>query len=190
MPAHRRSSRIRTPIRSTARLPTERRPRLARLGHGHGLRRPRRRRRPTPDRMTPTTHRRMTSRSDRASLRRPTSTSSASSAATARRRSPSRPSTGRSTTTWTSSTCRSAPPSGAPTILPRSHRRTRRPRASSVVTSAGNSGPSPYITGSPGTGAGSIATAAIDSHRDPAGRLLDLTPGDTIDAIVGEWHRP
>ena len=31
-----------------------------------------------------------------------------------------------------------------------------------VVTSAGNNGPNQYITGSPGTGAGAIATAAID----------------------------
>ena len=53
----------------------------------------------------------------------------------------------------------------------------------SVVTSAGNSGSSPYITGSPGTGTGSIATAAIDSNATFPGVVLDLTPGDTINAI-------
>jgi hypothetical protein len=51
------------------------------------------------------------------------------------------------------------------------------------VTSAGNSGPAPYITGSPGTGTGSIATAAIDSHDQLPGVELDLEPGDTITAL-------
>ena len=60
----------------------------------------------------------------------------------------------------------------------------------SVVTSAGNSGPSPYITGSPGTGTGSIATAAIDSHQTLPGVSLDLTPGDAIDAIVANGITP
>jgi minor extracellular serine protease Vpr len=53
----------------------------------------------------------------------------------------------------------------------------------SVVTSAGNSGPSQYITGSPGTGTGSIATAAMDSNQTLPGVRLDLTPGATIDTI-------
>jgi subtilisin family serine protease len=53
----------------------------------------------------------------------------------------------------------------------------------SVVTSAGNSGPSQYITGSPGTGTGSIATAAIDSNATFPGVTLDLEPGEAIDAI-------
>ena len=53
----------------------------------------------------------------------------------------------------------------------------------SVVTSAGNSGPNPYITGSPGTGTGSIATAAIDSNETFPGVVLDLTPGASINAI-------
>ncbi|HEX5040198.1 MAG TPA: S8 family serine peptidase [Candidatus Limnocylindria bacterium] len=53
----------------------------------------------------------------------------------------------------------------------------------SVVTSAGNSGPSPYITGSPGTGTGAIATAAIDSHETLPGVDLDLEPGGTIKAV-------
>jgi minor extracellular serine protease Vpr len=53
----------------------------------------------------------------------------------------------------------------------------------SVVTSAGNSGPSQYIGGSPGTADGSIATAAIDSNQTFPGVTLDLTPGASIDAI-------
>jgi subtilisin family serine protease len=53
----------------------------------------------------------------------------------------------------------------------------------SVVTSAGNSGPNPYITGSPGTATGAIATAAIDSNETFPGVVLDLTPGASINAI-------
>jgi subtilisin family serine protease len=53
----------------------------------------------------------------------------------------------------------------------------------SVVTSSGNSGPAQYITGSPGTGTGSIATAALDSNQTLPGVRLDLTPGATIDTI-------
>jgi subtilisin family serine protease len=60
----------------------------------------------------------------------------------------------------------------------------------SVVTSAGNSGPSQYITGSPGTGTGAIATAAIDSHATLPGVSLDLTPGGAIDAIVANGISP
>ena len=60
----------------------------------------------------------------------------------------------------------------------------------SVVTSAGNSGPAQYITGSPGTGSGSIATAAIDSNASFGGVSLDLTPGDAIDAISANGIRP
>ena len=43
-----------------------------------------------------------------------------------------------------------------------------------VVTSAGNSGPSQYITGSPGTADGAISTAAVDSTEN--------VPGVTIQA--------
>ncbi len=60
----------------------------------------------------------------------------------------------------------------------------------SVVTSAGNSGPAPYITGSPGTGTGSIATAAFDSHQLLPGVSLDLEPGTAIDAIVANGITP
>jgi subtilisin family serine protease len=52
-----------------------------------------------------------------------------------------------------------------------------------VVTSAGNSGPNPYVTGSPGTATGAIATAAIDSNETFPGVVLDLTPGGSIDVI-------
>lgn len=52
-----------------------------------------------------------------------------------------------------------------------------------VVTSAGNSGPNPYITGSPGTGTGAIATAAVDSNEQFPGVVLDLEPGASIEAI-------
>ena len=45
-----------------------------------------------------------------------------------------------------------------------------------VVTSAGNSGSSPYITGSPGTGDGSIATAANDPLQLVQGIRINTTP--------------
>ncbi len=45
-----------------------------------------------------------------------------------------------------------------------------------VVTSAGNSGPNQYITGSPGTGDGSIATAANDASPGFPGATLTTTP--------------
>jgi minor extracellular serine protease Vpr len=60
----------------------------------------------------------------------------------------------------------------------------------SVVTSAGNNGPSQYITGSPGTAAGSISTAAIDSNQTFPGVVLDLTPGATIQTISANGIQP
>jgi subtilisin family serine protease len=45
-----------------------------------------------------------------------------------------------------------------------------------VVTSAGNSGPSQYITGSPGTADGAIATAANDPLQNVAGIRINTTP--------------
>jgi minor extracellular serine protease Vpr len=60
----------------------------------------------------------------------------------------------------------------------------------SVVTSAGNSGPSAYITGSPGTADGSIATAAIDSNQQFPGVVLDLTPGGSINTIAANGVQP
>jgi subtilisin family serine protease len=59
-----------------------------------------------------------------------------------------------------------------------------------VVTSAGNSGPSVYITGSPGTGDGSIATAAMDSNQTFPAVILDLTPGAEINTIAANGIQP
>jgi minor extracellular serine protease Vpr len=56
-----------------------------------------------------------------------------------------------------------------------------------VVTSAGNSGPNQYITGSPGIADGAIATAAIDPVPDFPG--VSIVAGDlTIDAINANGH--
>lgn len=52
-----------------------------------------------------------------------------------------------------------------------------------VVTSSGNSGPNPYITGSPGTGDGSIATAAVDSSATFPAAVLALSTGMSVTAI-------
>ncbi|WP_232547231.1 S8 family peptidase [Propioniciclava soli] len=52
-----------------------------------------------------------------------------------------------------------------------------------VVASAGNSGPNPYLTGSPGTGRGVISVAANDATESfPAARIT-LPDGSSIDAI-------
>jgi subtilisin family serine protease len=56
-----------------------------------------------------------------------------------------------------------------------------------VVTSAGNNGPSQYLTGSPGTGAGSIATAASDPTPTFPG--VNITAGTlTIPGINANEH--
>ena len=52
-----------------------------------------------------------------------------------------------------------------------------------VVTSAGNSGPNQYITGSPGTADGAIATAANDSTPEFPGAGITLSNGVTMDAM-------
>ncbi len=52
-----------------------------------------------------------------------------------------------------------------------------------VVTSAGNSGPSQYITGSPGAATRAISTAAVDSTQNFPGVSLNLGSGDPIVAI-------
>ena len=58
-----------------------------------------------------------------------------------------------------------------------------------VVTSAGNSGPNQYITGSPGVADGAIATAAIDPAPDFPG--ASIAAGDvTIDAINANGTSP
>ncbi|RLK47894.1 S8 family peptidase [Microbacterium telephonicum] len=51
-----------------------------------------------------------------------------------------------------------------------------------VVASAGNSGPSPYLTGSPGTGDGVIAVSAIDSSETFPGAKITIA-GQEIEAI-------
>ena len=51
-----------------------------------------------------------------------------------------------------------------------------------VVASAGNSGPNPYITGSPAAGRGVISVAAVDSTASFAGAKLTFD-GKTMDAI-------
>ena len=52
-----------------------------------------------------------------------------------------------------------------------------------VVTSSGNSGGNPYITGSPGTGDGSISTAAVDSSATFPAAVLALSTGVSVTAI-------
>ncbi|MCT9818946.1 S8 family serine peptidase [Microbacterium sp. W1N] len=51
-----------------------------------------------------------------------------------------------------------------------------------VVASAGNSGPSPYLTGSPGTGDGVIAVSAIDSSETFPGAKISIA-GQEVEAI-------
>ena len=177
-PARRRTrSRIRTPIRSTAPSPRQqRRPRLARLR----ARRPASASSPTAttypgpyDATTPST---MTSRSDRASRRRPTSTSSASSAATAR------PSVTVEAIDWAvdhdvdvinmslgSAFGRADDPSAVAST-------NAAAAGVSVVTSAGNSGPAPYITGSPGHGSRLDRHGGDRQPPDPAGRDRSTSP--------------
>ena len=58
-----------------------------------------------------------------------------------------------------------------------------------VVTSAGNSGPSQYITGSPGTADGAIATAANDPWTATPGVRVQTTPaGLDLKAINANGH--
>src|SRR6185503_17604364 len=58
-----------------------------------------------------------------------------------------------------------------------------------VVTSAGNSGPSQYITGSPGTADGAIATAANDPWTATPGVRVQTTPGGlNLSAINANGH--
>ena len=52
-----------------------------------------------------------------------------------------------------------------------------------VVASAGNAGPNPYITGSPGTGTGAISVAANDPTQGFPGANLALSTGATSTAI-------
>jgi subtilisin family serine protease len=59
-----------------------------------------------------------------------------------------------------------------------------------VVTSAGNSGPAQYISGSPGAGSGAIATAAVDSTSEFPGVTLDLSTGTSLTAISANGVAP
>lgn len=51
-----------------------------------------------------------------------------------------------------------------------------------VVASAGNSGPAPYITGSPGSGDGVLSVAAIDGRPSFPGVVLTFPGGATVHA--------
>ena len=59
-----------------------------------------------------------------------------------------------------------------------------------VVTSAGNSGPAQYISGSPGSGVGAIATAAVDSTSEFPGVTLELSTGASVTAISANGVAP
>jgi minor extracellular serine protease Vpr len=59
-----------------------------------------------------------------------------------------------------------------------------------VVTSAGNSGTNPYITGSPGTGTGAISTAAVDSVQTFPGVILSLSTGTSVTALSANGVAP
>jgi len=52
-----------------------------------------------------------------------------------------------------------------------------------VVASAGNSGSSPYMTGSPATGAGAVSVAASDPNTSFPGANLSFSTGVTLPAI-------
>ena len=53
-----------------------------------------------------------------------------------------------------------------------------------IVTSAGNNGPAPYITGSPGTSTGVLSTAASDPLEGFPGATISLSTGTSATAIV------
>src|SRR5438445_629581 len=52
-----------------------------------------------------------------------------------------------------------------------------------VVASAGNSGPAPYITGSPASGRGVVSVAAVDSTARFSAAVMTLAGGGSITAI-------
>src|SRR5437667_207261 len=52
-----------------------------------------------------------------------------------------------------------------------------------VVASAGNSGPAPYITGSPASGRGVVSVAAVDSTARFPAAVMTLAGGSSITAI-------
>jgi minor extracellular serine protease Vpr len=64
-----------------------------------------------------------------------------------------------------------------------------------VVSASGNNGPNPYMTSSPGSGAGTIAVAANDPTQSYPGAILtltkaNLTSGGTRTAIVANGFAP
>ena len=59
-----------------------------------------------------------------------------------------------------------------------------------VVTSAGNSGPSQYITGSPGTGEGAISTAAIDPSPSFPAATITIPSGPMTAVNANEFNLP
>lgn len=52
-----------------------------------------------------------------------------------------------------------------------------------VVASSGNSGPAPYITGSPASGDGTLSVAASDPSQTFPGVAVALSTGTTVDAV-------
>ena len=59
-----------------------------------------------------------------------------------------------------------------------------------VVTSAGNSGPSQYITGSPGTGEGAISTAATDPSPSFPAATITIPSGPMTAVNANEFNLP
>jgi minor extracellular serine protease Vpr len=59
-----------------------------------------------------------------------------------------------------------------------------------VVSSSGNNGPAPYMTGSPGTAAGTLSVAAEDPTASFPGANLTLSTGATMTAIDANGFTP
>ena len=59
-----------------------------------------------------------------------------------------------------------------------------------VIASAGNSGPNPYLTGTPGGGRGVVSVAANDSTASFPGATVSLPGGASITAIVANGVSP
>ncbi len=59
-----------------------------------------------------------------------------------------------------------------------------------VVASAGNSGPNPYLTGSPGTGRGVVSVAANDATAQFPGATLTFADRSTISAVNANAATP
>ena len=59
-----------------------------------------------------------------------------------------------------------------------------------VVASSGNSGPRPYITGTPASSSGTISVAASDPSQTFPGVNINLTPGGPLSAINANGYTP